>query len=122
MNNNILIITVLMHMLVAFLLFFLIIFLINKFLVKGKKKAFIIESIIGWIVVLIINIVCVNTNASFALGIPEARVLDAGGNKYYDSLGYVIHVYNPHPIRLVDDESPSEIETSFEFLHDYFNK
>ncbi len=116
MNKIIFISGVIGHMIVALLLFLLILFLINKFILK-KKKITALEFVIGWVVVLVLNIFCVVFDAPFGIGVPEARVLDGGANKYYDSLGYTIHVYTPNPIRAADDDSPAERQTKFEFFN-----
>ena len=114
-NNLTFILGVIGHMIVAVLLFLLILFLINKFILK-KKKITVLEVIIGWVIVLVLNIFCVVFDAPFGIGVPDVRVLDAGANEYYDSLGYTIHVYTPNPIRAIDDDSPVERHTSFEFF------
>ena len=114
-------ITTLGFMIIALVVFLLVLLLINKTVLKGNKKIDIKEFAIGWVIVLIINVCCVAFNAPFGLGIPQTRMLDGGVNKYYVSLGYTIHVYNPNnKVHAVDDVINEKIETNFEFLHEYF--
>ena len=103
--------------LIVFLLFVLVVFLINKYIIKGTKKAFIIELVSIWLIILILNILCVTFNAPFGIGIPIPRIMDGGVNKHYVSPGYTIHVYNPNnKIHAVNESFEKEpISTTFEF-------
>ena len=103
----------------SIILYLIIVLIINKFIIKGSKKAFFIEIVTIWVVIFIMNICCVAFNTPFGIGMPTARILDGGVNKFYTSIGYTIHVYNPNNrIRSVDEEDPKEpITTEFEFLN-----
>ena len=93
----------------AFIILLVLLKFINKCIFKDKIKLNILEVVISWGIVFIINVILVNTNSLNAIGIPIKPFFDAGANKYYFSLGYVIHVQKP----MINEDTSIEKITEF---------
>ena len=97
---------------VVFAILIAVLKIINKYIFKDKIKLNILEVVIVWTVVFVINIILVNTNSLTAIGIPVKPFLDCGTTKYYFSLGYVIHVQKP----FIEGEKITEFVSPFAWL------
>ena len=113
--NSVRIVTYIVYMAIAFLIFFGVIAFINK-VIRHKEKALSIKSIIiGWVAVLIINVICVVANLPFGIGIYTFSRFDGAIDTYYVSLGYTVHVNNPNKRIKSIDEPKDPINTEFVF-------